>query len=162
MQCRCCMFEVENGKASCPVCGFPTLGLITPQMHSVLSEYRTDKIQDISVGIMAYKYDIDPAGNVTEKGTEYVKLADADSLEYGEVLWLDKQFERIESNRSISIDICVSKGGSETVVNVEVTPDEAIDCGGVGLFLDSGFAVRLAVGNKDVFFLTEPVSLLNT
>lgn len=159
MQCRCCMFEVENGKSSCPVCAFPTLGNISPEKQSIIEEYRIGKLKDISVGIEVYCYGVDSSGELIEKSSEYVKLADALSLAYGEVLWLDRRFESVETNRSVDIDICICRGDVRKNVKVTVTPDESVDYSGCGIYLDSGFTVRFAVGSKEKYYLTEAVSL---
>ncbi len=160
MQCRCCMFEVENGKASCPVCGFPTLGGISPEKQSIIEEYRTNKLKNISIDILAYRYSINGSGGITEPISEYIKLADALSLTYGEVLWIDSKFESFEANRSIVIDISICKGDVRKECRVDLASGEPVDCGGLGIYLDKGFTIKFAVGNENNYHLTESISLL--
>ncbi len=161
MQCRCCMFEVENGKASCPVCGFPTLGGISSEHQSIIDEYRTNKLKNISIDILAYRYSIDGSGGITEYDSEYIKLAEALSLTYGEVLWIDDKFESFEANRSIVLDISICKGDVRKECRVDLVPGEPVDCSGFGIYLDRGFIIKLAVGDKNKYHLTESISLID-
>lgn len=161
MLCRCCKYDVANGKATCPVCGFPTLGDTGSEMQSYIQEYRKNKLADISIHVKTYCYQVD--GNDIFTESAYTKFADAADLEMDKVIWFNKEFEKFESDREITIDIRICRqGGEDRTANVTFSPDRAISHSGLGIILDAGFTIRFAIGDKNEYILTDPVIMMDS
>lgn len=160
MVCECCKAKISDGAASCDICGFPTLVEDGIDITALAADNRRRRLDGISVGIMTYRYGYDEKGTLKLKESVKLELAKASDLKPGEIAWADKDFESLESDRRISLDLVVAKPSGEVKSSVELNPGKVIAHSALGIMLSEGFTVRLAVGNRDENCLTEAVSLV--
>lgn len=158
MKCKCCGAEINEGVSICSVCGVPTLvGGSEKDVADMISDYRKDLIGDISVWFKIYHYKTD---NINEPETEIIMLADAMSLINGNLHWCEMEFESLESDRAIDIEIFLKKNSEDKSVILNVKPDKKIPHSHIGICMKSGFNIHLAIGDKNRYILSNAVSLI--
>lgn len=158
MKCKCCGTEINAGVAICSECGVPTLvGGSEQDVADMISDYRKSLIGDTSVWLKIYHYKTD---NINEPETETIIISDAMSLVDGNLHWCGTEFEKLESEREIEIEIFIKKGSENKSVVLTVKPDKKISHSRIGIQMESGFNIRLAVGDKKSYILSNAVSLI--
>lgn len=162
MKCNCCFINLEEEMAICPCCGFPTLGNRDEGVQGIALQFRNAMLKDISIAVKTYQYRYNNDGDLEEEKSDYVTVAQAPELKFGEIVWFGDEFRKLEVYRKIDIEISVRKENETSHFTLQAAPDSALSCSKLGLFLDEGLLVRLAVGNQEHYVLTENgASLLN-
>lgn len=161
MQCNCCRGNIEAGQAKCPVCGFPILigGDNSDATKAIILKHKKNRLTPVSVSLRIYNY-ICEDGSVREESTEYVKLSDAVNLEYGKITWSDKTYEDLCSSDPFILTVQIQNGSEKTEHQLRFVPDSDISRSAAGIVLGDGFTVRLAVGSKEHYILSDALSLL--
>lgn len=159
MKCSCCKIEMKEGKASCNICGMPTLAGDEKIRASVISEIRHKHLDNVSVSVKTYRYEV-AEGKVSENTSEYVKIADAINLKFDEIQWLNVEFEGLESQRKFEVELLVGKKGKEQSKKVTFTPSKSISHQKVGICLKPGFQCAVVVGSQKSFETSETFSLI--
>lgn len=158
MKCECCGAEITAGVAICSECGVPTLvGGTEHDIADMISDYRKSLIGDITIWFKIYHYKTD---NINNPKNEIIMLADAISLTDGKLHWCDIEFEKLESDRKIEIEIFLKKNSENKSVILTIKPDKKIPHNYIGICMENGFHIRLATGEKDSYILSNAVSLI--
>lgn len=161
MECGCCNSEIANGMSICPICGFPTLiGNFGEEISSLIAEHRFKILNNISIKIKLYHYKIMDDDNVQETAVEYVTIANAFDLVDQAIHWFYMEFERLESNREIDIELNIVQNEASKMMKISVRPDNVIGHSKIGICMCKGFQIRLAVGDEENYVLSEPTSIL--
>ena len=158
MKCKCCGTEINEGVSICSVCGVPTLvGGSEKDIANMISDYIKDLIGGVSVWLKIYHYKTD---NMNEPETTTIMLADAMSLINGNLYWCDMEFERLESDRAIDIEIFLKKNSENKSIILNINPYKKISHSHIGIRMEDGFNIRLAIGDKDGYILSNAISLI--
>lgn len=161
MECNCCKAKVDSGFATCSVCGFPVLvgGGNTKEEVELINDYRKRKIGAFSIYLKVYDYTIDNQGT-DEKQESYVKLTDVDALEHGAIKWSEYDYQDVETNQTINIQIRISSNDSTVEKIVSLKSDEKICYNSVGIVINAGFSLQIVAGNKLKYIMSEPIKLI--
>lgn len=160
MQCKCCMHSVRDGSAVCDICGFPLLASPGTDIDKIAADFRAQRLEGCSVAVMIYYYEADDLSNLVERNSEYVLIGNALSLEYQQILWLDYEFNPPDVQRSIELDVRVLRPDSYTEKKLTADIGDTLKCSALGMYLDEGLTIRLAVGSPERYVLTDAASLI--
>ncbi len=164
--CICCQADMEDGRAKCPVCGFPVIHNVQgnqeemDNIKKMADEYGKKKRKGIRIGITAYGYCMDNEELKLDK-TEEIFLAWADELSMGKIVWCEKDFARIDSDETVSLHVSVKKEGKDVVFqDVKIKLPRIQGFCHVGVELKEGFQVELILGNETIYERSERLDLL--
>ena len=161
MQCKCCKHQVADGNAICDVCKFPMVAGAGVNMEGYAQQFRSTLLNGCSISIKVYHYDSNGSGKLVEQKSEYVKIADALVLPYRQVLWFGDEFNPPAVMRDIELNLRVSGQGKSLDITVTAALNKSMKCARLGLYLDDGFAVRVAVGTPEDYVLSDDFSILD-
>lgn len=154
MKCSACGSQrIEATMSRCPECGFPLVHTIGTgedpegRMEKLAGEYREKKLSGIRLSVTSYRYK--RKGEHLEPGkTEEVFLTDRiGELSPGEILWKDEKFARIDGGEPLKITLLIDREGERRQAELPMTAPAAKGFWQVGLMMETGFAVRVVVGN---------------
>lgn len=158
MQCKCCMKSMESDRAVCPVCGFSALG--NPKQSDV-EDFRSLRLRGINISVKVYYYEKNSVGDLEEKKSEYITVANASQLRYREVFWLEKEFESFDVDHDIELDVGIFNGSENIHATLSAAIKNPLTCARLGLWIDDGFVVHLVVGSKEQFVYSQGVALIS-
>lgn len=161
-RCKVCQQVYEEGQVTCSVCGFPLLGdsKSDPEMtQTLVEETRKSYLGDVSVMMLTYRCDTEN-GLFEEKSKEYTKLFDAMELTYGDTLWFEKDYESVECDEPINVDVRVCRSDVSVDYTLSVIPDRMVNLGKIGVRLEDGFKARIVVGSESCSASSEEFSLI--
>lgn len=166
MKCLVCNQELENGIARCTVCGFPVIPSVqvTPEELQSMQELKEDflrkKLSAVLISVIAYDYIVENR-EITQVGENRIVIAKGEDLISGNILWCEKDFEKIESKRSVNIKAVIKKcDNSEQRVDIEVNTKEIDNVTNIGIMLDDSLTIKFAVGNKEKYIFSENYKLV--
>lgn len=161
MKCEFCNSEMKAGEIICGVCGFTHINFTEADDRGVKAQmkrsFAQQKLGSISLEIKVYDYTIE-RGNITENEVS-VKAANASELVLNEIKWLDTEFYGTSDKLTTEIEFCIKKDDDVKSFNLpmELPAAEKLR---IGVLLDDGLKVKLAVGDKNNYVLSESMSLI--
>lgn len=161
MKCSCCYEEVEALASKCQVCKFPLLTVDGTDETELANQYRAEKLKDICIYLIQYNYQVEN-GVVQELEPDNIKLAMANELKYGEVLWLEQDREQlfpINPDRDIQLDLGVENADTKREVSVRI-PKKDGNINRLGIVLIGGFKVAIAADYGQEIIQSESVSII--
>ncbi len=162
-RCIVCKCPYEEGQVACPVCGFPLLfdrESDPATLQKLVDDTKNSYLADVSVMMLTYRCDTEN-GLFEEKSKEYTKLFDALQLSYGETLWFDKDYESVECDEPINVDIRVCHADVSVDYTLSVIPERMVNLGKIGIRLEDGFKARIVVGSDTANACSEEFSLIS-
>lgn len=161
MQCSCCRGQVEAGQAKCLTCGFPLLigGDNSEGMNDIIINHRKNKLLTVSVLLKVYSY-ICENGSIIESENEYIKLPDIVALEFDKITWSDGIYEDVNSDTPFTLTVQVNNTNGSFENSLSFVPNKEISRSAVGVMLCDGFKLRLAIGDKENYILSNEFNLL--
>ncbi len=160
IQCNCCMHQNKEGSAVCELCKFPLLANAGFDMDEAAAQFRRQRLDGCSVAVKLYYYTPDSSGNLSEQKTEFVRVADALSLNYHEIKWLSEEFNPPDITRDIELTVRVDRPSSSVEKTVTAHVTNTLRCSRLGLYADEGLTLRMAVGDQDAYVLSDALSLV--
>lgn len=160
MRCRCCLFDLSDDSARCPVCGFPVNSSSTAGIDTVARGFRQKRLNGITIAVRMYQYKHNDYGELAEYSSEYVTVAVAPSLEFHKVQWFGRKFNPPKVNRDIVLETKLSYPDRQISKTVSARIDKPLACSRLGVYLDDGLTLCFAVGTKDNYVLSERIGLM--
>ena len=162
MQCRCCMQHINQAHSRCPICGFPTNSNSSAGVEKLAKSYRADRLSGITVSVKFFYYERSKSGELVEGKSEYVTIAQADTLEYRSVFWFGKRFNPPQVDRNIQLEVRLGYPERAVFKTLTAIIEDTMNCARLGLYLDDGFNVCLAAGDENNYVLSERTPLIQS
>lgn len=164
MKCKVCDAALEEGRARCPVCGFPVMMMVegNPQEEQKIMElaesYRKKKLVNANVTLIVYTNEI-VENQVNIKKQEGIILASGEALGGNGIIWYPEHFARLEGDPVLQLSVTNSRG--ETIArSMELANPQILDFWQVGVLPEAGLKCRIVLGNGNKYTSTEEISLL--
>jgi hypothetical protein len=164
MKCKVCKNDVEQGRAKCPLCGFPMLQMVQgseaeqKKADEMAENYRKKLMQPVKIGLKVYTNAMDN-GNLTVKKEEYITLAEGLSLAGSEIIWYPEKFARQTGECMMKIAITDTKGNKKDQ-NIVVANPNIMDFWQVGVQPLEGFSFRIVLGKMGDYAVSDTLSCL--
>lgn len=165
--CLACGKEVPTGYSAdkCPVCGFPIMGVaqsspeISSQMKEAAQDYIKSKVGDYAVGIESYQY-VFKEGKIQLEKTIETEIAGYGKLMSCDILWGDKAYKGIDSNKPVHLKVYVKKnGGDKKTCTVSIIPPTGMSVTYIGVKRD-GVSAKIVWGNNETYTISETFKLM--
>ena len=152
MKCSCCNNKIEDGKATCPICGFPVL--IGIDNKDIVESYRNNKLSAVKLLIKVYSYTIKDE-QLENSGVQYIPFINGNQLMFNEIKWMNETYEEIPSDRTFEVTVLIQNGETKTEQVFHIKPEKSISHTFVGIVMEDGLTVRLVAGNKKNYAFSE-------
>lgn len=151
--CACGSQRIGADMSRCPECGFPLVHTVGTgedsdgRMEKLAGEYRQKKLGPISLSLQSYRYKRE--GEQLKPGEmEEVFLTDrVCDLSPGEILWKGEKFAHIDGGEPLNVTLLIDREGERRREALPMTAPAAEGFWQVGIMMETGFAVRVVVGN---------------
>ena len=156
MKCNACQGEISEGRAKCPVCGFPviqTVGNNEAELENIRKmgrDYLKQKLEGIAIGIMAYGYVMSDDGLKLDQTAE-VEVAQAAELEPGQPVWAGEDFQRLDEEGEVSIHAFARKNDRTKTWELPVKLPKIAGACHIGIRLDAGLKGRMLLGDRSSY-----------
>ena len=165
MICYACQSKMEEGRAKCPVCGFPVIQSVegnTVEIEGVrqmAKEYMKQWLGGAVIGIASYSYVVENH-KLKQDNIADIDLAKADELVVGEPLWSDIDFTKVDDQGMITVNAFMKKDGIRYAYELQARLPSNTGACHVGVLLMEGLKARLVLGNKESHTYSQPFSLV--
>lgn len=165
MICFACQSTVEDGRAKCPVCGFPVIQSVggntveIDRIRQMARGYIRQWLEGIVIGIASYSYVLENNKLRQDKAAD-LDLAQADQLMVGVPVWNDADFANVEEQGVITIHAFMRKGGIRYAYELQAQLPPITGSCHVGVLLMKGLKARLVLGNPENHTYSQPFSLI--
>jgi len=129
-------------------------------MMKMADEYRRKKLGQITLGMLAYSHEMKD-GHLVQSGTDEILFpVQVCDLKPGEISWQEQNFARIDGGEPITITLLIDCNGNKRRVELPMTAPDTEGFWQIGLEMQPGFAVRIAVGNPKLYCYSDITPLL--
>ena len=153
MRCNACQGEISEGRAKCPLCGFPviqTVGNNEAEIENIRKmgrDYLRQKLEGVTVGIMAYGYVMGDDGLQLDQTAE-TEVAKAADLEPGKAVWLDQDFQRLDEEGEVTVHAFARKNGQTKTWELPVQLPKITGSCHIGIELQEGMKAEMLLGDS--------------
>lgn len=161
-ECICCGNMVDNNETFCKICGLPLLfgkDVSDDIKNKLADENRRKYLENISINLITYQYEIDK-NTVKDSENEEIELVKAIDLNRNNIIWLDKNFDGIDSDRNFILEIIIIHNEVRKKIDIKFIPKKKISHEKIGAILMPGFKFKIAVGERDDYILSDEMSLI--
>ena len=167
MKCLACgSREAEAAMSRCPRCRFPlihTVGRSEDQEAAIgkmAEEYRKKKLEGISFGLLTYRHEL-REGRLVQCGVREVMLpARSWELSPRKIFWQEGKFARIRGGAAITPTMVIWKDGARREAVLSMRAPGTDGFWQVGILLEPGFMVRMAVGDEKSYSCSDELPIL--
>lgn len=165
MKCFACQTEIEDGRARCPLCGFPVVQIVQAdeneleKIRKMGNDFRRKKLEGISVGIVAYKYAMKDGELKLDKENR-IEVFHCDEISPNETIWYEERFARVETEETVTLKMFVQRGDSRQLFEFDFKVPQIKGFWYIGLKMENGFKARLLLGDREVYEMSAPFSLV--
>lgn len=123
-------------------------------------EYRRSILHEIEICVASYSYEFEKEV-IKQKAETIVKVCEADALSFDKVNWLDQNFARIDTNRTLELTVSIQKKGNEIKKKkLSIEAPKVKNFWKIGVRLEEGLRIRLLMGDDSNYTMTEFVDLI--
>lgn len=165
-RCYACHSLLTGNVADCPVCGFPDIIIpnMTPdrlkQVQMWADSHREEMLQNMEINIYAYSHEMKD-NKLVQKSVDVVKVCDAKVLSFDNIVWLDENFARVDTEQELKLTVIIEKDGKEfKKENISFKAPALKDFWHVGAQLTDGMNVSLVIGNHNTNVKTKSIALI--
>lgn len=164
MKCNACQGEISDGRAKCPLCGFPVIQMVgnneaeIENIRKMGRDYLRQKLEGISIGIMAYGYVMGDDGLQLDQ-TEEVEVAKADDLEMEKAVWLDQDFQRLDEDGEVTIHVFARKNDKVKTWELPARLPKITGMCHIGIELKAGMKAEMLLGDSSSYTESEDFPL---
>ncbi len=153
MKCNACQGEISEGRAKCPICGFPviqTVGNNEAEIENIRKmgrDYLKQKLEGVTIGIMAYGYVMSDDGLQLDQTAE-VEVAKAAELEPGQPVWAGEDFQRLDEEGEVSVHVFARKNDQTRTWELPVKLPKITGACHIGIRLGDGLEAHMLLGDS--------------
>lgn len=165
MICYACQSKMEDGRAKCPVCGFPVIQSVEGNtveiqgIRQMAKDYIRQWLGGVVIGIASYSYVMEDNKLKQDKIAD-LDLAQADQLVVGEPLWSDVDFAKVDDRGMVTIHAFMKRDGIRYAYELQAKLPETAGSCHVGVMLMEGLKAQLVLGNPESHTISQPFSLV--
>lgn len=164
--CLACGKNIVAGKSKCSICGFPVMGVtqdnseLLVEMKKMANEYIGSKVGDYAVGIQSYQY-VFKNGKIQLERINELEIAGYNELISEKIVWSDKVYRGIDSDKPVRLQIYVQKkGGNKQKCTVEIMPPIGMKDTYIGVKRD-GISAQIVWGTEENYTTSKTFALIS-
>lgn len=164
MKCQVCKHEVEQGRARCPVCGFPVIQMVEgdtseeEKRDELAKNYRRRKLENVSISLKVYTNAMED-GDIRITDESFILLAEKDALIGDEIIWYPEKFARLTGDCILRIEVA-NVDGQIKEQDIRIENPDIMDFWQVGVLPLEGFQCRIILGSREKYSISDIISYL--
>ncbi len=150
-----------------PICGFPVIQMVgnneaeIENIRKMGRDYLRQKLEGISIGIMAYGYVMGDDGSSSWIRRKRVEVAKADALEMEKAVWLDQDFQRLDEDGEVTIHVFARKNDKVKTWELPARLPKITGMCHIGIELKAGMKAEMLLGDSSSYTKSEYFPLGN-